>query len=97
MLIAAGLFILLGIIAVAVGAKAVGIFFIIFGITFVMLVIPKNTLKGLLLLAGAGIAIVSVIVTLFSIFWAVILFAIACVLCFLSWLIGPMKIYFTNK
>lgn len=97
MLIAAGLFILLGIIAMAVGAKAVGIFFVIFGITFVMLVIPKNSLRGLLLLIGAALAIVSVIVTLFSIFWSVILFAIACVLCFLSWLMGPMKIYFTNK
>lgn len=97
MLIAAVLFILLGIIILTTSLKAVGIFFIIFGITFVILVLPRNSIRGILLIAGCILSIVALIMTLFSIAAGVILFAIAVILCFISWLMEPMTIIFTTK
>ena len=97
MLIVAGLFVLLGLIILATSLKAVGIFFIIFGITFVILVIPKNTLRGILLIVGCMLTILALIMTLFSIVAAVIIFLIAIIFCFISWIIEPMTIQFIHQ
>lgn len=97
MIIVAGLFILLGLIILTTSLKAVGIFFVIFGITVVILVIPRNTLRGILLIVGCMLSILALIMTLFSMVAAVVMFLIAIILCFISWIMGPITIQFIHK